>query len=277
MSPSRSSTYLRFSPTRLEGGRPIKYIKLRYCPPHSPSHALEDASLAMETSEKTKDALIDSYLNGPRTLSNDCLSYLILSCRADITMGLPTPPHTPLGDKDINIGIDSSCDFDLLICAAHFIGDGMALHTFGNDLLSLLAGQQNKAEKPLDDTELQELLTQEWATHWGECAQLPNLVHVFPPALESRLPEPCSTFQRVAQDLEFNAFQNRSLGGHTFPRQESSSKRHTIVPTTCFSKEETSIILTQCKKEGVSISHLLLVICNNAWIKTGKPDPRIPM
>ena len=39
--------------------------------------------------------LLDSYLNGPRTLSNSRLSYLILSEPGQDPEPLPTPPRTP--------------------------------------------------------------------------------------------------------------------------------------------------------------------------------------
>jgi hypothetical protein len=45
--------------------------------------------------------------------------------------------------------------FDLLICAAHWIGDGMALHTFANHFFGLLGGC-------LSEIELRDLLDQEF-------------------------------------------------------------------------------------------------------------------
>jgi hypothetical protein len=70
--------------------------------------------------------LIDSYLNGPRTLSDDRLSYLILS-------------QTEASDTELP-------RHELLICATHFLGDGMALHQFANDFFSLLGSAKTDSE-----------------------------------------------------------------------------------------------------------------------------------
>lgn len=83
--------------------------------------------------------LIDSYLNGPRTLSNDRLSYLVLSTSE--ASETSSPSH------------------DILICAAHFLGDGMALHQFANDFFTLLGSAKTSGE-------LEALLTDEYKTRW---------------------------------------------------------------------------------------------------------------
>ena len=80
--------------------------------------------------------LIDTYLNGPRTLSNERLSYLVVSSE----------------DKSQ----DAERNYDFLICATHFLGDGMALHSFANDFFGLLGGT-------LDDKSLEEKLSTEWS------------------------------------------------------------------------------------------------------------------
>ena len=111
--------------------------------------------------------LIDAYLNGPRTLSNTRLSYLVVSqSDANSEDALLTPPPTPSpsgeGQPTLELndatGVPSS-QFDLLICAMHFIGDGMALHTFANDLFGLLGSSKT-------DAELEEMLRAEWSERW---------------------------------------------------------------------------------------------------------------
>jgi hypothetical protein len=67
-----------------------------------------------------------SYLNGPRTLSNNQISYLILSSNDSI----PTPL--------LNNGQPEG-EFNLLICLVHYLGDGMAHHQFAHDFFALLA------------------------------------------------------------------------------------------------------------------------------------------
>ncbi|GJJ09624.1 hypothetical protein Clacol_003847 [Clathrus columnatus] len=241
---------------------PGNYEKVffQYYPPSSPSEAEADAYSSLEIRQEKAEVLIDYFLNGPRTLSNNRLSYLILSLN-----GSPTSENEPLQD------------FDLLICATHFLGDGMALHMLANDFFTLLA----LSEKPISDSELYRLLIKEWET-WGESSADVSIVErdVLPPTLESRLPKPNSGFQRIAQKLEFYASQDRVLGSQVFPRQGTTNpkpKRHTIVLTTSFDRCETIKILAHCKKENVTIGHLLFAICNAAWIKIGKPDERLPM
>lgn len=68
-----------------------------------------------------KNKLVSDYLNGPRLLSNENLSYLIIS-----------------GPKDFGEN-GNMVDCDLLLCAPHFAGDGMSLHRSIHDFLSLLA------------------------------------------------------------------------------------------------------------------------------------------
>ena len=49
--------------------------------------------------------------------------------------------------------------YELLICAMHFIGDGMALHTFANDFFGLLGSSKT-------DAELEDMLNTEWSERW---------------------------------------------------------------------------------------------------------------
>jgi hypothetical protein len=80
--------------------------------------------------------LIDTYLNGPRSLSNERLSHLVISS----------------DDKSQNM----ERNYDFLICATHFLGDGMALHSFANDFFGLLGST-------LDDKSLEDKLSNEWS------------------------------------------------------------------------------------------------------------------
>jgi hypothetical protein len=94
--------------------------------------------------------LLDSYVNGSRTLSNDRISYLIIS---GDTSYIPDPAEkTMSSDDDVQ-------NYDLLICAAHFIGDGMALHQFSHDFFTLLGSESSASE-------LKQALSQEWDQKW---------------------------------------------------------------------------------------------------------------
>jgi len=91
--------------------------------------------------------LLDAYLNGPRTLSNDCLSYLIISRKSKPTTS--------------NSSADIPANYDILICATHFLGDGMALHQFANDFFALLGS-------PAMNHEFMSTLSSEWQLLCGK-------------------------------------------------------------------------------------------------------------
>ena len=104
--------------------------------------------------------LIDAYLNGPRTLSNDRLSYLIISSEN---------ANTPADHS-----LESLKNYDLMICATHFLGDGMALHQFANDFFVILGSC-------MDETALLEKLTIEWSEKYTN-----ELAKVIPYSLFSK-------------------------------------------------------------------------------------------
>ena len=241
----------------------------RYTPPLSPQDALKDARDSLEFNQSAKDALIDSYLNGPRTLSNDRLSYLFLSSAE--TMPL-TPPATPVPSSPHRVVVDQVSEFDLLICAAHFLGDGMALHTFANDLFTLLAGDADG--EPLSDAKLNAILEKEWTDRWTPTDREPE--SALPAPLESRLPPALSTFQRAACEVEFRCAQDRLIGGQSFARAAHGA-RHTVVPTVSFDADTTKQVLKKCKAEGVSIAHALFAVCNIAWARVGGGRAELPM
>ncbi len=55
---------------------------------------------------------------------------------------------------------DNATDYELFICAAHSIGDGMALHQFANDLFGLLGGASSQEA-------MEQLVADEWKQRWG--------------------------------------------------------------------------------------------------------------
>ncbi|KAF7981093.1 hypothetical protein HWV62_34793 [Athelia sp. TMB] len=204
-----------------------------------PKDELAEADVNLEFRTDSKDDLIDSYLNGPRTLSDNRLSYLIMSQNV----------HSPQ-------------NFDFLLCTTHFIGDGMSLHQFANDFLHLLAS----------DTTIDELeagLSSEWQKR---VAQSPIGL---PDALETSFP-PESQLRRAARDAEFRKKEERQIGGHAFSRRSSSS-RHTVTRVVSFDAARTKAILQQCKSHGVSVSAALFAICNVAWIRRTPSNAELPM
>ena len=89
---------------------------------------------------------------------------------------MPTPPHTPSPtsvtleldttpvSEDSGAEADRLHQYELLICAMHFLGDGMALHQFANDFFGLLGGDKS-------DDELRDMLHEEWRVRWGDEAE----------------------------------------------------------------------------------------------------------
>ncbi|CAK5264954.1 unnamed protein product [Mycena citricolor] len=227
-------------------------IKFVYNPPASVTDAIESANECLEYRTQGKDDLIDSYLNGPRTLSSERLSYLIIS------------------EPEQDESEDGTRNFDLLVCAAHYIGDGMALHQFSNELFTLL-GEGRSAE------DLQFLLTEEWHTKWGASAKAADTSSTLPISLEDRLPpRPEGKFFRAASQVDFQTSESRLMGGHAFPRR-SGGERKTVVPTVSFDADKTKAMLKKCKAQGVSISAALFSLMNVAWAKTRGDKWELPM
>ncbi|KZS96050.1 hypothetical protein SISNIDRAFT_540130 [Sistotremastrum niveocremeum HHB9708] len=218
-----------------------------YAKPQSPGDVLREAESSFSTGTIDKDTLIDSYLNGPRVLGPDHLSHLFLA----------THDRTDANRMQ---------QFDLLLAATHFLGDGMALHTFANDLFSLLVRHSPDAE-PEDS--LYALFQQEWRDGCGA-----ENLELLPPALEDRLPRvSCSRLKNALELADFNQTQDRVIGGHTFPRPSpmpAERERHTVVPTISFTPERTKAILKKCKTNGVSISSALFALVAVVWARTAR-------
>ncbi|KAI1789818.1 hypothetical protein LXA43DRAFT_892212 [Ganoderma leucocontextum] len=255
-------------------------VRFVYDVPSSAEDALLDAEANLEYRMQPKDELIDSYLNGPRTLSNNRLSYLILSEPVTSPELMLTPPRTPSPamseprEPEPEATIDDEFpeaertrQYELLICAMHFLGDGMALHAFANDFFGLLGGDKSEAD-------LQQILQEEWRARWAaapeEC--------VLPCALEDNMPLSSARFRRVAANVDFQLSQQRLVGGQTFPRRKHPERR-TIVPTVSFPEDRTKAILKKCKANGVSISAALFAVCNVAWARMGEEscNRKLPM
>ncbi|KAG7452294.1 uncharacterized protein BT62DRAFT_1071449 [Guyanagaster necrorhizus] len=239
-------------------------IRFLYTSPASVEEAVHDADRNLESRNSVKDELIDSYLNGPRTLSTDRLSYLIISS-ADEGSSLPSPPPTPIPSTTAPHGTKASLNHDILICATHFLGDGMALHQFANDLFSLLGSSK-------DEKDLEEILRNEWETRCNKVDDESTL----PSSLEDRLPTGSTgRFYRAACRVDFQRCQDKLIGGHTFPRR-SGQLRRTIVPTISIDAERTKKMLKACKAHGVSISSAYFALCNIAWARTTDSKWQVP-
>lgn len=226
-------------------------IFFQYSPPDSVESALSDAESALEYRSQTSQEVLDSYLNGPRTLSDQRLSYLVVSS---------TSPLAASSEEEVS--------WDLLICTTHFLGDGMALHQFAHEFLTLLGAN--------DETALLDILKTEVAKVAKECGDERPEPYL-PLSLEERLPDaPNSRMFAAGALVDHLADQRRQIGGHSFPKKKAAERR-TIVPTLSYDLERTKGILRKCKENGVSISSVIFALCNVAWARTQNKGWELPI
>jgi hypothetical protein len=170
----------------------------------------------------------------PRTLSNQNLGYLFIR----------SPDH-------------GEGEYEIMLCATHFLGDGMALHTFMNEFYTLLGS----AKSTLDIVDMIE-------------DALPARA-ALPTPMEDKLPQPSSSLKQAVGAEEYLRSEQRLVGGQGFPRNPKKMERRTVVPTFAYTPEETKAILGACKRNGVTIAHAVFALCNLAWARltNDKVDP----
>ncbi|KAF9011776.1 hypothetical protein BDQ17DRAFT_1233401 [Cyathus striatus] len=219
---------LLMSKVILDGEDPVVPL-FSFTPPATVQEALAEARSALHFKEKTKDELIFEYMNGSRVLSDDYLSYLVIS-------------SSKVDEKDRHQ------HFDLLMCAPHFTGDGSSLHQSTHDLLSLLAS-------PLSEEELT-----------SQLASLSDWKTQLPPAFETRLVAPENSIKEAASKVNFLQTLRKEIGGHVLPRVQHGSQK-TVLYEYSFTREETAQILAGCKAHGVTINHAMFALCDIAWAR----------
>jgi len=125
--------------------------------------------------------LISDYMDGPRSISSDNISLLIIS--------EPNPQIE--GDEG---------EYDLLMCAPHYLGDGASLHQCTHDLLTLLASSMTNSE--LEGEILSHPLSV-WTVcsiYFSRLTRNVQLDHL-PLALEDRLSIPNNRWAKAASDV----------------------------------------------------------------------------
>ncbi|KAH9997716.1 hypothetical protein BJV74DRAFT_877283 [Russula compacta] len=215
-------------------------VRFVFRPPASPEDGLAEADSQLDYRHQSKDG----------TPAQDTL---------------PTPPSTPRTSSDTPAEPpeDPTTDgnrlfnYELFICAAHFIGDGMALHQFANDFFGMLGSVSSQEE-------LNQLAADEWKQRWGQA--LSSDTPALPLSIEENLGTEQNRFRRAAGIIDFQNHLDRQIGGQVFPRRKDPI-RHTIVPTTSFDGNLTKAMLKKCKAQGVSISSAMFAICNVAWAR----------
>ncbi|CAK5272170.1 unnamed protein product [Mycena citricolor] len=212
--------------------------RFRFVPPQTTEDALEEAMRAIRHSEETREELFSAYMDGPRILSDERLSFLVISSQ---------------GPQDVH-----SSEYGIFMCAPHFLGDGTALHLTTHELVSLLTS--GKA-----DAELME-----------ELSEPRNWMDALPPSLESRLRPPASAFGKAACKINYFQSLSREIGGHRLPRVQRAPKR-TLFQEHEFSSDKTASILARCKANGVTVNHALVALCNVAWARCTSQTAELPI
>lgn len=235
------------------GKRGYSDVWFVYTPPTDVAMALEAAAGRLQYLDPKKGAadvdLVDAYLNKGRTLSDDMLACLIVrrGTRQVVAVG-PNGPTASDGD-------DQMVDYEVMLCTTHYVGDGMALHTFMNQLYGLLGGD-------LSDGELQTMLEAELLKH-----------NEIPPPLEDRLG--LSHFQTAVGHVAQRTADANLLGGQVLPALKGR-ERETIVPTKAYTPEQTKAALARCKAHGVTIAHVVFALCAVAWSRRQGVDATQP-
>ncbi|KAH9982830.1 hypothetical protein BGW80DRAFT_1160926, partial [Lactifluus volemus] len=257
--------------------RSYEDVRFVFHPPSSAEDALAEADGVLDFRSQSKDGtyLLEWYLNGPRTLSNERLSYLVVSHTPTPDDQLPTPPSTPSNSADplVEQATDSDdgdrvVDFEFFICAVHCISDGMALVQFSNDFFSLLGSASSPEE-------LEQNVADEWKQRWAH--PIPSDTSALPLSSDEKLGIEKHRFRRAAGQIDFQNFLRKQIGGQAFPRRRDPV-RHTIVPTTSFKEDLTKVMLKKCKAQGVSISSALFAVCNIAYARmTSREKQELPL
>ncbi|GAA5861327.1 hypothetical protein JCM3774_000211 [Rhodotorula dairenensis] len=196
--------------------------------------------LCMFESGRDASAIISSYLNGPRTLSDHKLSQLLISS--------PVAGHDFSGTRNG----ESHQDFDFFLFSTHYLGDGMALHSTAHEFFSLLS----QTDRVTPSSHVQSL----------------------PPPMEAQLETGLVGTSRLADAvarIDFKRSQAKQIGGHAFPKARLGP-RHTLVPTVSYPPEDTKRALAACKAHGVSIANAMFALSSLAFIRSVEPERRRP-
>ncbi|KDE08240.1 hypothetical protein MVLG_01506 [Microbotryum lychnidis-dioicae p1A1 Lamole] len=224
----------------------VHEIRFVYEPPTSMAEAKRKAKSLMELrTRQDPKALLDTYLNGDRTLSDERLSYLIFST------------------AEASFDAATEQEYDMYLFSAHFLGDGMALHTTANEIFTLLADNADATEGAAAVKNLEAVLREQ----------------ALPQAMEAKLvtPEGWGRMAWAGARVEYNQSQAKLIGGHAFPRAKLG-ERKTLVPTVAYDTAKTKKILSNCKIHGTTISHAVFSLSNLAYIRsTPQRDVELPV
>ncbi|GAA6031973.1 hypothetical protein JCM8097_003368 [Rhodosporidiobolus ruineniae] len=215
-------------------------IRFRCEPPQNAAEArIKAASLLDLRTHEDGNSYLDAYLNGPRTLSDERLAYLVIS----------TPSSSFSSDDTA-----AEQEYNLFLLSTHFLGDGMALHTTANEFFALLGASSTASPASPASPASRETLA---------------------PAMETNLVTPRSWGKLgwTSAQFEFNNSQSKLVGGHAFPRAKLGTRK-TLVPTVSYDAVKTKRILAACKAHGVSIATAAFALSNLAYVRSIQDDEK---
>ncbi|KAG5652510.1 hypothetical protein H0H81_004782 [Sphagnurus paluster] len=290
-----------------DGSGYVETPHFRFTPPANRTAALAEARAALHFRTESKDELISNYMNGARTLSDQHLSYLVISASprspyayastTSTSAGSappaaapaptnPDPVHdwlqhppaqgpAPGSVEEAQAQLEGEAEYDLLMCAPHYTGDGTSLHQATHDLLVLLASDASE-EVILGGVDLGP--TGKGGDGEGGNLALADWASRLPPAFEDRCRVPRTRFARAGAKVSFALTRAGEVGGHAFQRTPAPStsmqpapstklkpKHKTILWQRVYSAEETRRVLGRCKGRGVTVNHALEAACAGAW------------
>ncbi|KAM0793375.1 hypothetical protein ACM66B_000830 [Microbotryomycetes sp. NB124-2] len=195
--------------------------------------------------------LLDDYLNGPRTLAYNRLSFLVISS---------PEPQSQLDSAQEPV------QYHFMLFCTHFVGDGMALHATANEFFQLLTAKAEDSPSFLASAALD---AQRDLLHFHD---LPDAVEV-----SLKAPQRASKLSWAAACTDFITSQRRQIGGHALKRR-CLGPRETVVPTVAIDSAKTKAMLASCKANGTTISNAVVSLANAAYIRANPDlDPRSPM
>ncbi|KAF7356313.1 hypothetical protein MVEN_00963600 [Mycena venus] len=225
-----------------------------YIPPSSPGQALAEATACVRIfDDVTGPELMHTYLNGPRTLSSECLSRLDVARHGQVSPGV----H----------------EFHIAFMFHHMINDSLAVYQTQNLVCELLGGSSSPGGAPRTDAELAKILDHEWMQRWG-AQRLPQDDAIVPATEVRILGLPPSKFHDAAWKVDNQKIQQRFIGGHVFPRVKSTVFNIRLVRAK-FDVSQTRAFFAKCKAERVTVASAVFGLFNFAWIRLCAAHPEI--
>lgn len=99
----------------------------------------QSRSLTLNISLTFVAELVDAFLNGPRTLSKDLLSKILISRPPPVAAGQKAPEIYPNPSSPFNAQNPENEHFEFMFFSGHFLGDGVSFAVIANEFLTLLA------------------------------------------------------------------------------------------------------------------------------------------